>query len=113
MKSVLLAGIFAAWATGAVAHSPLSGTTPANEATIAVMPSEVVLDFKGDIRLTRLTMSHADQPSVDLDLSGFKGFISDYAIPVPSMGKGQYVIEWRGLGADGHALNGAFSFKVE
>jgi len=29
------------------------------------------------------------------------------------MGTGNYLIEWRGLGGDGHALNGTFSFTVE
>ena len=71
------------------------------------------MDFKGDIRLTRVSMTHAEHPSVDLDLDGFDGFISDYAIPLQSMESGVYLIEWRGLGADGHALNGSLSFTVE
>jgi methionine-rich copper-binding protein CopC len=29
------------------------------------------------------------------------------------MGAGVYFVKWRGLGADGHALNGTFSFTVE
>ncbi len=29
------------------------------------------------------------------------------------VGAGVYVVEWRGLGSDGHALNGTFSFTVE
>jgi len=29
------------------------------------------------------------------------------------MGPGIYEVEWRGLGADGHALNGTFSFTVK
>ena len=101
------------WATGVVAHSPLSGTTPAHEAIIAEVPTEVLLEFKGDISLTRVTMTHEDHPSVDMDLTGHSGFISSYAIPVQPMGTGEYVIEWRGLGTDGHALTGSFHFTVE
>lgn len=101
------------WATGAFAHSPLEVTIPANESVIAEVPSEISMDFKGDIRLTRVSITHADHPSVDLDLDSFDGFISDYAIPLQPMGSGVYLIEWRGLGADGHPMNGSFSFTVE
>jgi methionine-rich copper-binding protein CopC len=48
-----------------------------------------------------------------MDVSGHVGFIKDYVIPIEGMGLGIYIINWRGLGADGHALNGKFSFMVE
>ncbi|NSX53328.1 copper resistance CopC family protein [Parasulfitobacter algicola] len=113
MKQILLTAMIGLWTTGAIAHSPLETTTPANEATVAEVPSEVIMDFKGNIRLTRVSMTHAETHTVDLDLDSFDGFISGYAIPLQAMGSGEYVIEWRGLGADGHALNGSFSFTVE
>ena len=113
MKQILLAGLFGIWATSAVAHSPLESTTPADEAVSADVPADVLLDFKGAIRLTRVTMTHADHEGVDLDLSGHKGFITNYAIPIEAMGSGTYSIAWRGLGIDGHALDGAFAFVVQ
>lgn len=113
MKKSIFAVMSAIWATGAIAHSPLDATLPADEAIVAKAPSEIILDFKGDIRLTRVTMSYAEDTSVDLDLSGHDGFISDYTIPLEAMGRGDYVIAWRGLGDDGHALNGTFTFTVE
>ena len=113
MKNILLAAMIGIWATSAMAHSPLDSTTPANEATITEALSEIALDFKGNIRLTRMKMTYADNPSVNLDLSGHDGFISDYSVPMATMGSGIYVIEWRGLGDDGHALNGTFKFTVE
>ena len=101
------------WATGAIAHSPLKSTIPVDDAVISEVPLEVLLAFKGHIRLTRMTMTHADNDAVKMDIIGYNGFIKDYVIPVQSMGRGIYVINWRGLGADGHALNGKFSFLVE
>ena len=59
MKSFLLSGAIAIWATGAMAHSPLDGTTPTNEAIVSEMPAEVLMDFKGDIRLVRVAITHA------------------------------------------------------
>lgn len=112
MKQIFLIGVALFWATSAIAHSPLKVTEPANETTISAVPNEVSLGFKGGIRLTRVTVTHADNDTQDLDLSGFSGFISEYSIPMNSQGAGLYVIEWRGLGDDGHALNGSFSFTV-
>jgi len=113
MKHIMFTAMVSLWATGAIAHSPLAATVPANAATISKTPSEIVMDFKGAIRLTRVSMTQDDQPSVNLDLDAFSGFVSDYAIPVPPIGMGNYLIEWRGLGADGHPLKGSFSFTVK
>ena len=112
MKTTLLAGLMVTWATYAAAHSPLEATIPANEETMASVPAEIVLDFKGNVRLTRVVMTHASHEA-DLDLAGFEGFISDYTIQMPSVGAGTYQIEWRGLGDDGHPMDGRFSFTVE
>ena len=112
MKKLLLTAMIGMWATGALAHSPLKATTPAHETSVSEVPSEISFDFKGKIRLTRVTMTHGDHPSVDLDLGDVNGFISDYVIPIQPMGSGVYLIEWRGLGADGHAMTGAFNFTV-
>ena len=113
MKTLLLAGMIGIWATGAMAHSPLDATTPVNEATVTEMPTEVLMDFKGDVRLTRVAITHADTHSMDMDLGEQTAFAQEFALPMHDMGAGVYVVEWRGLGADGHVLNGTFSFTVE
>ena len=98
MKAILLAGMIGIWATGAMAHSPLDATTPANEATVTEMPTEVLMGFKGDIRLTRVVITHADTHSTDMDLGEQTAFTQEFALPMHDMGAGTYVIEWRGLG---------------
>lgn len=113
MKNILLAGLVGIWATGALAHSPLEKTAPANEATVTEMPTEVLMNFKGKIRLTRVSITHADQHSVDMDLGEQTTFTQEFTLPMHDMGSGIYVVEWRGLGADGHALKGTFNFTVE
>jgi len=113
MKKILLAGMIGMWATGAMAHSPLDGTTPANETTVTEMPAEVLMDFRGDIRLTRVSITHADTHSMEMDLGDQTAFAQEFILPMHDMGAGLYVVEWRGLGSDGHALNGTFSFTVE
>ena len=48
------------WATEADAHSPLKRTLPADGATISDMPPEVILNFKGKIRLTRIKVTYEE-----------------------------------------------------
>lgn len=113
MKHLLRAAVLCMWATGAMAHSPLLATSPEDQVTLAQMPAQVSMTFKGDIRLTRVTLSHANAKGVQIDLSNHKAFAQEFALPLEGMGAGVYTIEWRGLGTDGHVLNGSFSFTVE
>ena len=112
MKSVLFAILFALMTAAALAHSKLDTTFPAHGAVLAQVPPHVRLDFARDIRLTRVRMIYADRPAVDLDLDGQKAFATRFLVPLISGGKGRYRIEWRGVAADGHAMRGAFTFRV-
>jgi methionine-rich copper-binding protein CopC len=113
MKELLLAGLVVVWASMATAHSPLKSTTPENEAIIAEAPKEIKLNFGNGIHLTRLTVTDATGKKNKLDIRTYPGFTKKYQVPFEAVGVGKYLIEWRGLGADGHALNGNFSFTVE
>jgi methionine-rich copper-binding protein CopC len=99
-------------AHSAFAHSPLTASQPANGAVISKAPTSLVLTFQGKIRLTRVTVSHADQPANDLEITGESGFAAEHVLQMKPMGPGLYVIEWRGLGDDGHAQSGTFNFRV-
>ena len=113
MRSLFLAAAFTLGSSVAMAHSPLELTNPGNGTTIEAEPNSIDMTFKKGLRLTKLSMTHADHPSVSLDLTGAKGFVTEYSVPMQKMGAGSYLIEWRGLGQDGHAINGDFSFLVE
>lgn len=80
---------------------------------IAELPPELVLTFKGKIRLTRVFASLAGGDRQELDLSGHTGFENRISLPLVSLGVGEYLIEWRGLGEDGHAMRGDFSFTLK
>ena len=111
MKRILLAGLLLVLAAGAGAHSKLGASIPADGAVLAEMPAKIVLTFSKRLRLTRVRMTGNGGRSVDLEAA--KAFDTRFAIPVKGGGKGTYRIEWRGLAADGHAMRGAFSFRVK
>ena len=111
MKRIVLGCALMLWATGAAAHSPLMLTEPAHQAQLSAAPSQLVMQFKGNIRLTRVTLSRGDEV-LDVDLGTHEGFISDYTLPLEVEGPGTYQVEWRGLGDDGHPMTGTFAFQV-
>ncbi len=112
MKRTLIAGLLVVFASaGAVAHSRLGTTTPADGSVLAEMPAEIVLTFSKRLRLTRVRMTPDAGKAVELEAG--KSFATRFAIPIEGAGKGQYRVEWRGLAADGHAMRGGFSFRVE
>lgn len=113
MKKLAIIAFATVLATSAFAHSRVDTTTPENGTTVSEAPSEISFSFAKDIRLTRVDMLHQDHPSVRLDLGGQTSFGRVFTLPVEGMGDGAYRIEWRGLGADGHAMQGAFSFTVD
>lgn len=113
MKNLILAAMAVALSTGlASAHSDDMSTMPADGETVQATPEQVMFTFEEAVRLTRIEMTHADQ-QVDLDLGDQQSFATDYGVPVTDMGSGNYLIEWRGLGIDGHPVQGSFSFEVE
>ena len=113
MKNIAITALMIALTNGAFAHSRIDATTPADGATLAEVPAEISVTFADDIRLTRVEVIHEDSPSVRLDLGGQTSFGTTFTLPLEDMGGGTYRIEWRGLGADGHAMRGAFMFTVK
>ena len=97
----------------AFAHSPLQVTSPHDGATIEAMPTEVTFTFKRKMRLTKVTSSHDGSETTSLDLNGQTSFATEFQIPFSADGVGEYTIEWRGLGDDGHAQKGSFVFTVK
>ena len=92
---------------------PHDERTHAKDAIVSEMPTAGLMEFKGDMRLVRVDITHTSSGSMDMDLGGQTAFTKEFRLPMQDMGAGVYVIKWRGLGADGHALNGTFSFTVE
>ncbi len=112
LRFALTLSVLVSLSTGAAAHSKMDETTPANGSVIAAMPAMVSLHFGKKIRLTKVTLTHEADTPVAFDLSAFGSFANKFDLPVADQGAGSYIVDWRGLGADGHALKGSFRFEV-
>ncbi|MFT4784729.1 MAG: methionine-rich copper-binding protein CopC [Paracoccaceae bacterium] len=99
--------------TSAFAHSKKEGMTPADGAVVETIPESIELRFNDGMRLTKVEMTHADTYAGPLEIGAQSGFVKEFSLPFVPMGPGVYQIEWRGLGSDGHPMNGTFSFEVK
>lgn len=113
MKKLAIIALISTLATGAFAHSGVDTTIPANGAALAEVPAKISLKFTKGIRLTRVEVNHQDDPAVRLDLGDQTSFGRAFVLPLQKMGDGPYRIDWRGLGKDGHAVQGTFTFTVK
>lgn len=114
MKPILIAASIMLFSLGgnAIAHSPLAKTTPADGTEVTSAPSEISFTFKRNLRMTKVTATAAEGDTLILDLAGQTKFATEFAIPFSASNVGEYTIEWRGLGDDGHAQKGTFTFTV-
>lgn len=113
MKTAIAGFILCLLSSGAQAHSTLLSTSPANGAVLSSAPTEVSAVFAKRIRLTRVQLIDAADSSVDLDLTDYGAFETEFLFAIPALDAGKFRIDWRGLGEDGHILNGSFEFFVE
>ncbi|WP_299416951.1 copper resistance CopC family protein [uncultured Sulfitobacter sp.] len=109
MTLVLLA--LAATATGVLAHSKAEKTTPANEATVA-MVDVIEMRFDDPMRVTAITLTGPDG-NVGIERETGMDAVTEFrALPPADLPDGAYTVDWRGLSSDGHPMQGSFSFEV-
>jgi len=100
-----------ATATGAWAHSKAEETTPANEATVASVEA-IEMRFDDPMRVTAITLTGPDGDVEIMRETGLDPVTEFRAMPSAIMPAGVYSVDWRGLSADGHPMQGTFSFTV-
>ena len=96
----------------AQAHAHLHRSTPANHSTLSVAPKTVTLEFQESVQLTALSIKKGDgeaQKIGPLPAAASKTF----ALPLPAIDAGMYVITWRALSADGHVMSATIQFSVQ
>ncbi len=116
MTRRLLAGLVGVLALTApiasVAHPLLLESAPAAGATVSP-PSRVVLRFNNRIETRLCRVGLVDEEGHRRDLAVVPGDGVDRLVATtPALSPGRYRIEWQVLSADGHVVNGRFSFRV-
>ena len=93
------------------AHSQLTSSAPADKASLASAPKEVVLHFSEPVRVTALSITPSGGEKQSL--AGIPAeFMKDFTIAAPGLGDGKYDVSWRALAPDSHVMTGTFTFSV-
>jgi copper transport protein len=111
---LLLAGHPAA----GLAHTRLESSSPSADAVLRTPPAELRLRFSAPVepRLTGATLLGESGDTVLVAVAAPEPGSGNRAFVVPvttTLAPGQYMVEWRTAGADGHVIRGAYSFVVE
>jgi len=97
----------------AFAHSHLEGSNPADGEVITEALSEIVLDFDGEIEQgSFIDVTTADGQAVELQETAIVENTLTATVAEP-FANGEYEVSWSIISADGHALEGEFSFAVD
>ena len=101
-------------AARASAHAGLEASVPSANAVLETGPPNIELDFNEAVDFQLADVELYDQ-SAKLIATGPPESITDdtvVQVSVPTIGNGAYVVVWRVPSADGHVVNGVFSFQV-
>ena len=115
-KIFALVILFVSISFPAFGHSSLVSSTPAKDAVLTEFPSEVSLTFNESLleigaenpNKVEVVNSMGDLLSGAAKVSGPK-----ISVPVQITGNDEYRVSYRVVSADGHVIEGEYSFSVE
>lgn len=117
MKNLLLAAtLLTSLAGTALAHSPVNTSEPADGASLEVVPEALTLILAEPGRFMKVDVTHttvdgsADH-TMELEIPS-RDMTEMMEFTAPDMGAGTYLVEWRVLGEDGHAMDGTVTYTV-
>ncbi|MEU8265321.1 copper resistance CopC family protein [Micromonospora sp. NPDC048999] len=100
-------------ASPAAAHNALRAATPAQDARLATPPTQITLEFLQNLSptFTTIVLTDASQrkiPTGEPVVAGAAGMVT---INQP-LANGSYTVAYRVVSADGHPVQGSYSFTV-
>ncbi|WP_338555318.1 copper resistance protein CopC [Paenibacillus sp. KS-LC4] len=114
MKRIILIMLAVIWLVpGAVfAHSKIEQATPAVDETVTASPAQISLSFNTDIeKLSTFKLLNAAGEQIATDEVTVDGKTMSGAV-LAALENGIYTVKWAIIGADGHAIEGDYSFTV-
>ena len=101
-------------ASPAAAHALLLRTEPAPQTTVKTAPSAVKLFFSEPVEVTfgAIRVFDVDGKRVDPGTIHRVGDGTEVDVPLSGIKDGTYTVTWRAVSADGHPVQGGFTFYV-
>jgi putative copper export protein/methionine-rich copper-binding protein CopC len=116
LRLLLAVALLLGTASAVHAHIRLERSNPGRDEVVAALPPELQLEFSGRIeeRYTSIALTAPDGSPVAIGRVVFapgSDRIVTLQLP-PLVEPGVYAVTWRTAGADGHVLEGSFSFVL-
>ncbi|MFC7686075.1 copper resistance protein CopC [Ureibacillus sp. GCM10028918] len=114
MKKILLATLLFVFATStnAFAHTHLGSSSPADGQVVTEELSEITLNFEGKIeQSSSFELSNSEGQNISIEEISINEGIMSGTVANP-LENGEYLINWSIIGADGHLMEGEYSFTV-
>ncbi|WP_161601530.1 copper resistance CopC family protein [Paenibacillus luteus] len=115
MKRILLICLAMLWLVPSVAlaHSKLESAVPAQDSTAAVTPERIEMTFNTKIEsLSNFKLLNAAGEEMEKGKTEVDGMTMSASVP-SVLPNGIYSVKWTIIGADGHSVEGDYSFTVE
>lgn len=110
-QSLMTLAAVIATASVASAHSKAEKTTPANDAIVQSV-DQIEMRFDDPMRVTAISLTGPEGAVEITRETGLDPVLEFRALPPETMPAGTYTVEWRGLAADGHPMQGTFVFTI-
>ena len=114
MKALVggLVAVLALGAQAAFAHTHLKSSTPADGSTVKAVPTHITLTFEDHVQVTAASITgKGGKPQTIIGLP--EGVVKEATLKLPALAPGEYVVNYRAAGHDGHVMSGQVKFKVE
>jgi len=116
LVTAALIGLLAiSWSAGSAnAHTKVSGSTPADGATVTSLDS-VSVTFVDPVlgKFASIAMTAEDDQPVPLSEPAVKSDTVTATLPGGSPGPGRYVVSYRAVALDGHPITGSIAFTLD
>ena len=93
------------------AHTHLQKSMPADKSVVTAAPSVVVLTFSEAANVTALTLQKGADKAKPLGPLPEKAG-KEVTVALPALTPGEYAVNWRVAGEDGHVMSGKFAFTL-
>ena len=98
-------------ATPAAAHTKLAKAVPAPKATVTEPVTAITLTFSGLIRQAGTSVEVAGADGRDVRTGDVRVLDKTVTAPVSPLPVGTVAVRWRTVSADGHPIEGSYTFR--
>lgn len=96
----------------AFAHTHVQKTSITENARLAVSPARFTIDFGRKTTLAKIGLTDSSGNSIPLAYAPPRKPDASYSVPLPRLAAGEYVVSWRTIARDGHAMPGLVHFTI-